>query len=245
MTLENAIRDVLNQKLTDGTVESLIAKNVEDGINEALRNMFLSYGDMTKIIEKKLKEVMVPYIESHDFSEYLVKLDSVLVELTKSSIPQNKVMLENFQTLMTPSPESIKVSELFDKWCEYAQDYIDVDGLEIDYDEEPTYEYSDVSMTFEQFDKSSWSSFDYGELVFVSDHDKKLNVSISLSKWERRTDDEWEIDKLKPLELTSLRYADEFQVYLHSLKQAGTKIKLDDDYLSNEIAPNERPEASY
>ena len=245
MTLESAIRDVLNEKLTDGTVEKLVAKNIEQGINSALHDMFRSYGDMTKVIENKLKEVMVPYIENHDFSQYLVKIDAVLLELTKSAIPENKVMLENFQTLMKPAPKSIKVSELFEKWCEYAQEHIDTDDLEIDYDDEPTYENSEVSMSFEQFDKSSYSIYDYGELVFTSDHDEKLNVSISLSKWERRSNSEWEIDKLQPIEFSSLRYADEFTVFLYTLKQADTKIELDTDYQSNEIVPNESQEASY
>lgn len=245
MTLENAIRDVLNQKLTDGTVEQLVAKNIEEGINEALRNMFRSYGDMTKVIENKLKDVMVPYIENHDFSQYLVKMDAVLLELTKSAIPENKVMLENFQTLMTPAPKSIKVSELFQKWCEYAEGNIDTDGLDVDHDDEPTYECTDVSITFEQFSQSSYSIYHYGELTFTSDHDEKLNISIPLSKWERRSDKEWEVDKLQPLELKSLRHSDEFQVYLHTLMQAGTKIELDTDYESTEIVPKETPEASY
>lgn len=245
MTLENAIRDVLNEKLTDGTVELLVAKNIEQGINSALQDMFRSYGDMTKVIENKLKDVMVPYIENHDFSQYLVKMDAVLLELSKSAIPENKVMLENFQTLMTPAPKSIKVSELFQKWCEYAQENIDTDNLDVDYADEPTYEYTDVSMTFEQFSQSSYSIYHYGELTFVSDHDEKLNISIPLSKWERRSDKEWEVDKLQPLELKSLRYADEFQVYLHTLMQADVKIEIDTDFESTEITPNEKPEASY
>lgn len=243
MTLENAIRDVLNQKLTDGTVEQLIAKNVEDGINEALRNMFRSYGDMTKVIEDKLKNVMVPYIENHDFSQYLVKMDAVLLELTKSAIPENKVMLENFQTLMTPAPTKITASELFSKWINYAAENIETNGLNVDYDDEPTYESTEVTMEFERFEKREWSIYDYGQLVFESDHDEKLNLIVPLSKWERDT--KWEIGKLQPFDITSLRHADEFQVFLQSLKQANTEIILDVESDSDYVTPEERPEADW
>lgn len=245
MNLENVIKGVIEQKLTDGTVENLVAKNFEGGINEALRSLFRSYGDITKVIEIKLKEVMVPYIEGHDFSEYLVKLDSVLMELAKGALPENKLMLENFRTLMTPAPETIKVSELFSEWLEYAKENIETEGLDVDYDDEPTYEYTGVSLTFEQFEQSSWSISHRGELVFASDHDEEINISIPLRKWEDDSDKKWKIDVLKPLDIQSLRYADEFQVYLHSLLQAGTNIELDTDYESSEIKPNAKPECDW
>lgn len=240
MTLENAIRDVLNEKLTDGTVEKLVAKNIEQGINSALQDMFRSYGDMTKVIENKLKEVMVPYIENHDFSQYLVKLDSVLLELTQSAIPENKVMLENFKVLLTPAPKTITASELFSKWIDYAAKNIETDGLDIVWDDDPTYESTEVTMEFERFEKRSYSIYDYGQLIFESDHDEKLNIVIPLSKWERNS--EWEIDKLEPIELKSLRYADEFQVFLHSLKQADTKIIIDTESDGDYVVPEEEPE---
>lgn len=240
MTLENAIRDVLNQKLTDGTVEQLVAKNIEQGINSALQDMFRSYGDMTKVIENKLKEVMIPYIESHDFSQYLVKMDAVLSELAKSAIPENKVMLENFKTLMTPAPTTITASELFNKWMEHAAENIETNGLDVDYDDEPSYESTEVTMEFERFEKRSYSIYDYAQLVFESEHDENLNLAIPLSKWERKS--EWEIDKLQPLEIASLRYADEFQVFLQTLKQADTKIIIDSEYESDYVTPAKEPE---
>lgn len=240
MTLENAIRDVLNQKLTDGTVEKLVAENIEQGINSALKDMFRSYGDLTKVIENKLKEVMIPYIENHDFSQYLVKMDAVLLELTKSAIPENKVMLENFQTLLTPAPKTITASELFNKWIEYAAKNIETDGLDVDWDDNPTYESTEVTMEFERFEKRSYSIYDYGQLMFESDHDEKLNIVIPLSKWERNS--KWEVDKLAPIELNSLRYADEFQVFLHSLKQADTEIIIDMESDSDYVVPEEEPE---
>ncbi|SUA70143.1 hypothetical protein [Paenibacillus polymyxa] len=76
MTLENSIKDVISKKLEDGTVEKLIEQQLEKGVVNALENLFRSYGDVTKIIEEKVKSVMVPYLESYDYSKYIIKLDS-------------------------------------------------------------------------------------------------------------------------------------------------------------------------
>lgn len=243
MTLENAIKSVLEQKMTDGTIEKLVAEKFEQGIGSALDNMFRSYGDITKVIEEKLKDVMVPYIEKHDFNRYLVKLDMVLTELSNSAILENKKMLDNFKTLMEPAPEKIKASELFEKWMEYAAETIETDGLEVEFDDEPSYEYSDVSFEFEQNEKRSWSSFEYGELIFESEHDEELNISIPVSKWNR--EDYWTIGSLKSIEIKSLRNANEFQVFLHALSQGYTRIYIDTTYETESITPNAKPEASW
>lgn len=244
MSVENAIKDLLTQKLTDGTVEKLVAEHVERGISSALQNMFSSYGNMTTLIEGKLKDVMVPYIEGYDFNQYLVKLDSILMELSKSAIPDNKKMLVNFKTLMMPAPKQITASELFKKWMEYAADEIDTTDLDVDFDDGPTYESTEVMVRFDELDKPSWSSYyDLGQLIFESDHDEKLNFVIHLSKWHGR--DEWEIEKLQPLEINSLRYANEFLVFLHSLKQNCTRIVLDTTNETDVITPNEEPEANW
>lgn len=77
MSLENSIKDVIANKLEDGTVEKLVSEQLEKGVTNALDNLFRSYGDITKVIEEKVKSVMVPYLVSYDYSQYIVKLDSV------------------------------------------------------------------------------------------------------------------------------------------------------------------------
>src|SRR5699024_4551037 len=101
MNLENSIKDVISKKLEDGTIENLIAEQLEKGVTHALDNIFRSYGDVTKVIEDKVKSVMVPYLENYDYSEYITKLDSVLTDVLKSSALENKKLLENFKELMT------------------------------------------------------------------------------------------------------------------------------------------------
>ncbi|MEB8584056.1 hypothetical protein P4G63_29155, partial [Bacillus cereus] len=90
----------------------------------------------TKVIEEKVKSVMVPYLENYDYSNYITKLDSVLVDILKSSALENKQLLSNFQELMIPAAEkTIKVTDLFEKWKEHVEQNVETDGLEVDYDE--------------------------------------------------------------------------------------------------------------
>ena len=145
MNLENSIKDVITKSLEDGLVEKLVAEQLEKGITNALGNLFRSYGDVTEIIEKQIKSVMVPYLEKYDYSEYITKLDSVLVDVLKNTTFENKKMLENFRDLMVvEEKEEIKVSELFNIWTEFVAKNVDTDDLDVDFDDGPHYEYVEL-----------------------------------------------------------------------------------------------------
>lgn len=244
MTLENQIKSVIEQKLADGTVEKLVAEKFEQGINNALDNMFRSYGDITEVIEKQLKKVMIPYIEKHDFNQYLIKLDTVLTELSNSVIKDNKKILDNFKTLMEPVPKEIKSSELFNKWLEYAADNIETDGLEVEFDDRPSYETVEVTMSFEQLDSPSWSSFENGQLLFECDHDEDINFVIPLHRWKEH-EDYWTITDLGNIDLSSLKNISSFEVFIRSLKQNYTKILIDTDYEIEDLQPSKEPEPNW
>ncbi|MEH6891892.1 hypothetical protein V7024_19820 [Bacillus sp. JJ864] len=245
MNLENNIKDVISKKLVDGTVERLIEEQLERGIQNALENLFRSYGDVTKIIEEKVKSVMVPYLENYDYSNYVTKLDSVLVEVLKGSALENKQLLSNFQELMIPAAEkTITVTDLFEKWKEYVEQNVETDGLEVDHDDEPTYEYVDVRFEVDEDEGREWSSFKYATLVFECDHDEKMSFALRLSKWKEENEG-WDMQYDKIPDLKSLRHLNSFEMLLMKLKQNGTKIILDETYDNDSVQPEERPELSY
>lgn len=174
MNLEDSIKDVVSKKMEDGTVERLIGEQLESGIKSALDNLFRSYGDATKVIEDQVKSVIVPYLESYDYSKYITNLDSVLVDVLKETTSENKKLLENFKGLMASSEvEKIKVTDLFAKWMEFVAENVDTDDLEVDTDDEPTYEAVTVHFEIERNTERSWSCFDHAVLVFECDHDDK------------------------------------------------------------------------
>lgn len=248
MNLENSIKDVISKKLEDGSIEKLIEEQLEKGVNNALDHMFGSYGDVTKIIETQIKSVMIPYLEKYDYSQYILKLDTVLTEVLKKSSFENKNMLKNFKNLMLPTEiqKTIKTSELFDIWSKYVAENIDVSGLEVNFDDGPTYEYVKISLEVEHDDdKRSWSSYDRATLILECEHDENMNFAIELSKWKDRKIEEWTIEYDEVRDINSLRYLNEFGVFLMQINQAGTKLIIDTESEEDEILPEAEPEASY
>lgn len=248
MNLENSIKDVIAKKLEDGTVEKLVSEQLENGVNAALKDLFGNYGDVTKIIKEKVKSVMVPYLENYDYSEYIVKLDDTLTSVLKETTMDNKKILGNFKELMVVKPdgESIKVSEIFSKWCEYVENNVDTDGLEIDYDDGPHYEYVSVSYEFESGEERDWIKRENGRIIFECEHDENMNVCIDVYRWnDIHKEDMWSLSVNGECNLSSLRNLDEFKLYLMSLKQAGVHIELDKKYDSEDVSPEKEPEVTF
>ncbi|MET1247625.1 hypothetical protein ABWW58_02415 [Sporolactobacillus sp. STCC-11] len=246
MNLESNIKDVISKKLEDGTVEKLISEQLENGVKNALDNLFRSYGDVTEVIEKKVKSVMIPYLESYDYSEYLVKLDSVLVDVLKNSALENKKLLTNFKNLMVDHDiKEIKVTDLFDRWMKFVEENVDTDDLDIDYDDEPTYEAVDVTFEVERDYERDWSCFEHATLTFECEHDATMNFEIKLYRYTKSSNEGWTIDYKHASDLSSLRNIDEFEVFLMNLCQAGTNLIIDSDGDRDEVTPEKRPEPTF
>lgn len=247
MSLENSIKDVIAKKLEDGTVEKLIEQQLEKGVTNALDSLFRSYGDVTKVIEDKVKSVMIPFLETYDYSEYIVKLDSVLVDVLQSSALENKKLLENFKDLMIPEElKTIKVTEIFERWMLHVAENVETDELEVCYEDgPPSYEYVDVRFEVEYNEERSWSSMKHAVLVFECEHDEKMNHEIRIHTWYKYDKGEWTIERNFIHDINSLRHLDKFEMFLMKLQQNGTKLILDSDGESDEVEPESEPEASF
>jgi len=247
MTIEKSIQDVITSKLEEGLVEKLVAEQLEKGITKALESLFGSYGDVTKIIEKQIKSVMVPYLEAYDYSEYIVKLDDVLAEVLKNTTTDNKDMLNNFKELMSVDEKmkEIKLSDLFTKWTKYVAENVDTSDLEVCYDDNVSYENVDVCFNVDYYQENDWSSFEYAVLTFECEQDEEMNFSIRLSRWKNGRDKGWDITYDKVNDLKSLRDISQFEILLMKLKQNFTKLIIDEDSDSDEIEPEAKPEATF
>lgn len=246
MNIEESIKNVIQQKLEDGLVEQLVEKELTKGIENALQHLFGSYGDGTKVIEKEIKAVMIPYLEKYDYSKYITKLDTVLVDILKETSLPNKKLLGNFKELMIDDKEikrTITSSELFAKWGEFVEEEVDTDGLEVEIDDNPYYESVEGKMDFEEDNKSSWSSFSTGRLTFECLHDERMNYELLLSRFGDEFD--WDIEVPDITNIKSLRNISSFQVFLMKLSQNFVKVIIDESYETNEIYPSEEPEADY
>lgn len=247
MELENSIKDCISKELEKGVIEKVLSEKLEECIASAVKDMFCWSGDIKKVIEGKVKSVMIPYLENYDYSQYIIKLDDILVEVLKSTTLDNKKLLENFKDLMIIDPEKkvMKTSELYDAWCEYVAKEVDTDELDVDYDDGVSYEPVEVSMDIEYEDSRSWSSFEYAILRFECEHDEKMNFEVRLNRWTEDKKKLWDISYRANNELHSLKYLNKFEILLMRLDQAGVKLEIDTDSENSEIIPDKEPEPSY
>lgn len=248
MNLENNIKDCITKELEKGIIEKVITEKLENCIKESLNDLFTWNGAVKKVIEEKVKSVMVPYLENYDYSAYITKLDSVLVDVLKNTAFDNKKILENFKELMSNTPENktVKVSEMFNKWCEYVAENVDTDDLEVEYDDGPSYEYVDVSYEFEQTEGRDWLKKEEGRIIFECEHDEKMNMCIEVYRFDDLHEkNQWEFRLDGTCELSSLRNLDKFKLYLMSLKQAGVEIEMDEFWSNESVRPEKEPEAYF
>lgn len=244
MSIENKINDVIAAKLEEGIVEKLVAENLEKGINKSLENLLGSYGDVTKVIQEKIKEVMVQQLSSYDYSKYVVKLDFILTEILKKTSLENKQILENFKELMTESdfPKVVKLSDIFEQYKKFVAEHIHTSDLEVIFEDGPRYENVSVTMEVEHEDNRSWSSFKYAKVVFECEKDEKLNFEIRLSKFQEYP---WSFSLTIDSSIESLRYLDKFKIYLMKLNQSGSRIDIDSNYLEDEVEVEAEPEPEF
>lgn len=246
--MKEELLKIAQECLTSDEVEKVMKDKFAEALEDAVASAF-RWGDVKRTIENKVKEVMVPYIESYDFSKYLPKLDTVLTEIVNSEpCLADKKILENFKELITkPDQKEIKLTDLFESWIGWCEQEIDTDGLEISYDDEVSYCPAECEMRFEEEDKPSWSSMQRAVVVFENQHDEKLNVEIPISKWvfDSGKEEPYTLTGFSDIKISSLRRLDEFQLLLLRLGRAGTSIIIDKEYEDGEIQPEKEPEASF
>ena len=251
MSLENNISEVIQKQLQGDLIEKVVAEQLEKCIKNAVDRLFGNWGDCTKIVEEKIKEVMVPQLEKYDYSKHIVKLDYVLTDILKATKIDNRKILENFKgfMLMEEVPKEIKVSDIYHRYMKYVADNVDTYGLEVVFDDGPSYEYVETEMEIEEEEGRSWSSFKYAKLFMEckkkDEEQEDLNVEVSLSRWNKDKENVWSISFSRQLDLTSLRYMDDFTIYLIKLAQNGTKVIVDTWSESDEVIPSKEPEPTY
>lgn len=246
--MKEELLKIAQESLSSEEVETIVKEKFMKAMGDAIEGAF-RWGNVKNAIERKVTEVMVPYIENYDFTEYLPKLDAVLTEIVNSdNCMSERKMLENFRALVTdPEQKEIKLTDLFKSWIKQCERDIDTDNLEIDYDDNPSYQYVECKMRFEKEDKPSWSIFQRAVIIFENEHDEKLNIEIPVSKWIHDSDKEepYTLSIASDIQISSLRRLSDFQVLLLRSERAGTAIIIDKEYDDGEIYPDAEPEASF
>lgn len=242
-TFEERIAKTVTKKLNDGTVEELVSDALTKALKDSIEEQFRWRGEAKKVVDEKVKEVMVPVIERLDLSKYTVKLDAVLTEVINSTnLVDNKEILGNFKDLMTePDKDVISLKEVFEKYKEYVSKNVDTSDLEVYTDDGPTYQ--NVSARLETELTTSISGRRYCDLIFECEDDAKLTKKIHLYESESNG---FHIVRFKrELDINSLRRMDKFDIFMMRLDRAFCNITDIMDMYDDDIEVEAEPEASW
>lgn len=247
MNLEEKIQNAVMEKLNDGTVEQIVKVSVETAIKKSLEDTFSWSGAGKKLIDEKVKEMIIPMIERHDFNQYIVKLDSILTEIiNQTSLAENEKILENFKSLMVePDMKVIKLSDIFEKYCEYVAHDVDTSDLKACCEDGDPY-YEPVTANMEVDHEDTWiSSNNRCRVKFSCEEDEDLNKELRLYK--SKTDNNWNIswEMNTFCDINSLRNLSDFDIFLMTLKRAFVDVELDtESEYADDVEPEETPEWS-
>ncbi|WP_297136058.1 hypothetical protein [Terrisporobacter sp.] len=221
--LENNIKDCISKELEKGIIEKVIAEQLEKCIEKSISDMFGWSGEVKKVVEEKVKSVMIPYLENYDYSEYIVKLDSVLVDVLKSSTLENRRLLENFQSLMKSEDiKEIKLTDIFEKWNEYCKNNVDKDDLEFDF------EGGYIGTRFDVEDvSSSWSSWKTYMITFECEEDENLKFEFSIQSYKPSENSKYTSNYKNIGSIRSLRYLNDFEILMMRISEGYENIVVD------------------
>ena len=242
-TFEERIAKAVADKLNDGTVEELVSNAVIKALKSSIEEQFGWNGDARKVIDEKVKEVMTPAIERVSLDDYAVKLDAVLTEIINSTnLVDNKEILENFKSLMTePDKDVISLKDVFEKYREYVSKNVDTSKLKVCTDDEPSYQNVEVGVSVGIRNSVFGSRF--CDLVFKCEEDEKLTKEIHL--YESKSN-RFRITGFKgELDINSLRYVDEFDIFMMRLDRAFCDITDIMEMHDDEVEVEAEPQASW
>lgn len=242
-TYEERVVKAVSEKMNDGTVEKLVADAAEKALKESINEQFRWNGEAKKIIDEKVKAVMVQAIEHVDLNEYTVKLDTVLTEVISSTnLIDNKEILGNFKSLMTePDKDVISLKDVFEKYKEYVSENVDTSELEIYTDDRPAYQNVTAEVTVDT--RNSIFGARFCDLVFKCEEDEKLTKEIHLYESEGNG---FGITRLKSgLDINSLRHMDKFDIFMMRLDRAFCNITDIMDMYDDDIEVEAEPEADW
>ncbi|MDD3337834.1 MAG: hypothetical protein PHS82_03145 [Lachnospiraceae bacterium] len=245
-SFEQRIAEVVEEKLSSRIMEVIIEEKLKAGVEAAVADLFSYGGSGRKMIKEKMESILVPAIEKHDFNDYIVKLDDVLTDIVNNTnLKDNKTILENFKELMKePISKEVKLSEIFQKYCEHVATSVNTSNLEVRCDDGDPY-YSPVTATMEvEHEDKGWfsSSFQDCTVKFICEEDEDLNCQIKLYK--RNTDLVWSFRSLENVaDINSLRRISSFDIYMSTLNRVYADITIDtESEINDDIVPEEPPE---
>lgn len=227
---------VYDEKMKNGDFEKIVGDKIDEAIKKTFDEMFGWNGTVKKELEAKLKEVMSSVIEKSDFGNYVEKIKLVIDESVKgSNLESYHKILEQVANLVGKPKYDInttrKVSELFDKYCDFATKEIEANDYS-DYDIEEEVVEGQVSGEFSFSFEVQTSENYFGDkdltIVFKTINDANYEVIEDLTIAFKL----WKIGKDMKIHYSletneNILNLNDFELEIISLKNASAKIEVD------------------
>lgn len=234
--------------LASGDVEEIMRRKMHEGFESAIESAF-KWGELRRAIENRVKDVLVPYVERYDMGAYVVKLDEVLAQIVEqSALADNRRLLENFKNLMVePVEGTITLESLFDSYCEFVAENVDVSGLEVDTEDEPTYEPVNALAEVVEDERPLLfaSSFENANLYLHVDGSEDLCFGVRLTRWKHDCEDGFTISYDAVPTVPGLSAISGFEVQLLRLQKSRVRLVCGERLLEASVTPNRTPDISF
>lgn len=219
MDLEKRIQDVIKGYLESGEIESKIEGAIDKAIQNALSELTGWNGSLTKIFKNNMNEILIPTIESHDYSQYIIKLDSMLAEVIKqSALPHNDIM-DKFKKLnIGYDKKEIKLEDILEEYAKYKAQSIDTDDLE--YDEEGYYHPINCNVEVRDLE-GVWN---LKALVFTTEEEDEDELIVPLYSSRYIENKEYFINSALAYDLRSIASLNDFEIFLLNLERLRVRV---------------------
>lgn len=247
---DEEIKEIIDGVMKDGAIEKTLREKIEKGFSEAVDSAF-QCGALKDAVKKRVEEILVPYIESYDMGQYIIKLDTVLTDIVnQTSLQDNAKILGNFKGLMTePEMEFVTLKDIFKEYQKHVSENMATAGRDILWDAEPYYEPIGVTAEIVEEDERPWSRFKHAVLelaVEEEDQQEDLNFSIRLSRWDSEFEEKgYAINYEIAPSVRGMGRLSDFEIYLLRLARAGVRLLDDVKYADDLAVARNRPEQTY
>lgn len=252
-SFEDQIKNTVDNLLNGDAVNKVIEDCMRESIQKAINRSF-EYGELADAISKRIKSVLVPYIEQCKLSQLNPKLDTILTDIVNSTtLVENKKILENFRGLMTEIPEkTVSLEDIFEAYCNDMARNVTTTGMEVhvDGDREPAYGEFICKYSIEDISRDS-SIFETKLVTFSTDESRNdlapVNITFELRKYKNsKIDSGYTIGYHECADINSLRYISDIEVLLLRLTRSYTHIMIPNVVECEEyVTPEAEPEPTW
>ncbi|VDG24210.1 hypothetical protein [Lactiplantibacillus mudanjiangensis] len=235
MNLEEKILAGMQSYLKSDELNEKINAAIKKATDDVISNLFTEYrSPVKKIIDENLRAGLLTEMKNTDYSRSVVSLDLLVQQVIKDASAENNNTLKRFKQWATfEVPDSVKTSEIFEKYLKFVEENIDVSDLEVNTDEEPYYEGGQATM--EITDVSSYSR----KVKLECEKAPDLNISFEVAQYGNPQ------ICFRDNGNSSLRMVDEFEFWLRNLEANDVKIDIDKEYMGDNVDIDEEPEPMF